>query len=185
LERVEFRKALGHQLLAARPEPDRAGALDPLSADAIPFPFDHPLVDRPERIRRIVQLVRQKKRVRLAGIGDAIPSGSDQRGKTCRAGDRRDADISDDARRSSVRRPTRPARITESRDTPTPNPADQLAESPRPVELVPVAGQALPIRRRRCAEAATLLDPFGQPGGALVGGGGSNAHGLGQSPTAR
>ena len=42
-ERGDFGKALGDQILAARPQPHAAAALDELRANAVPLPFDQPI----------------------------------------------------------------------------------------------------------------------------------------------
>ncbi|MNN04241.1 hypothetical protein D3C81_1169620 [compost metagenome] len=67
---VQFREALGHQLFAPRPDPQAPAALDHLGADAIPFPFRLPVLDRAEQRFELLHGWRQgmgeKKRVGLA-----------------------------------------------------------------------------------------------------------------------
>ncbi len=67
---AEFREALADQLFATRPDPDLPVALDQLGADAVPLPFDEPVLRRAEQgvelLDRGLQRMGEKEGVGLA-----------------------------------------------------------------------------------------------------------------------
>ncbi len=73
-QRLDLGKALGHQFLAARPDPDLAGALDDLAADAVVLPLDLPVADGPERATRTPRAARPAGAPGRTGYG--CPSSS-------------------------------------------------------------------------------------------------------------
>ena len=74
-QRDDLREALGDELLAARPDPDLAGALDDLRADAVVLPLDDPVGRRGRAGRRTRCAGRSSGWARKNGYGWPLSSG--------------------------------------------------------------------------------------------------------------
>ncbi len=70
-ERLQFRKAIGDQLLAARPHIGAAAAANQLAADAVPLPLHLPFPDIAQIRDGAFQRIGKEERIGPAGIGIA------------------------------------------------------------------------------------------------------------------
>ncbi len=173
-ERDDLRKALADELLAARPDPHLAHALDQLRADAVVLPLDQPVVRGAEPGGEIalgdVELVRKEERIRLAEVERAglgrrrqleIALGARRRALVGVAhhalGDELGVDAGALGERALHEQPA---------DADPELAADQLVEQEPPgrVELVPVRGDArfLLGGREAAQRQQPLLDPLGE-----------------------
>ncbi len=105
---AQLGKTLADQLLTARPDPDLPVALDQLGADAIPLPFDEPVVrrakQRVERVHRGLQRMSEKERVGLATTLGMLMLGffGDQRAIALGAGPMGQVGVADQALRDAL-----------------------------------------------------------------------------------
>ncbi len=105
---AQLGKALADQFLAARPDPDLPVALDQLGADAVPLPFDEPIVrrakQRVELLHRRLQRVREEERVGLTPTLGVLMLGllGDQRAVALGAGPMGQVGVADQALRDAL-----------------------------------------------------------------------------------
>ncbi len=195
-QRHHFRKAVGHQFLAARPDPAAALAPQHLGTDAVVLPFDQPAaqIAQPLRQRRGIlgPGVRQEEGVRLTRVGLGLRRM--QRVEACGRGQRLGVGVAHQPLRHhlgiDIEGLGQCALHQQLADADTKATADQLGqqEAARCVELAPPCGQRVGLRVARLAaqRQQPLLEPLRQAQVARVVGRGQHmgdgfgqvAHGL-------
>ena len=170
----DLRESVGHQLLAARPDPHLPSAAHHLRADAVVLPLNQPVAGRAEHRfeigQRHIDRVREEERIRLPGIQPRQTVLRHQPRKTCSIRPGRLVGVAHHALRHRLGIEPSPlgqrALHQQLADADAKATADQLGqqESLVGVEFVPVLRNARRLRLRRIATQGqqALLDPNGE-----------------------